>query len=223
MVGISLDIPESIYDQIKKLSETFSHDFDETANELLDAACYDIEWLLESKKVDNIELGLRYKISLRIDSGRMADNRLFDKILKELNAEGHFRVGDMEIDLDDNSIWISYDDHIGSNLFVDSFDVTLSGLKSLTADCIIEVVEDDYETLGHIEEQAKRIKRSSKELPEELRNLDPWEIFVLAQDEFSICLRAHFSEENTENLPSIPAISELFETVLAACARARRL
>lgn len=74
---------------------------------------------------------------MRAHSGKMADNILFAKILKELNAEGHFGASDMEIDLDDNRIWIYYEGLIGNNLWVDSFDVTLSGLKSLTADCIV--------------------------------------------------------------------------------------
>lgn len=221
MVEISLDIPESIYDQVIKLSETFSQDVDKTVNEVLDAACYDIRWLVESKKVDNIQLGLRYTLSSRLDSGEMIVNRLFDKILKELKAEGHFRVSDMEINPDDNSIWISYDGFMGSSLFVDSFDVTFTGLKKLTADCIMKVDEDDYETSGQVKEHAMRIRRTSEELPEEFRDLDYWEIFVLPEGETNICLRAHFSEESRDWLPSIPAISEFFEKVLASAGVSR--
>jgi len=223
MVEISLDIPESIYDQLNKLSETFSQNVEETVNQVLDAVCFDTRWLVESKKVETIARGLRYKITRRLDSGKMADHSLFEKILKELNAEGHFGAGDMEIDLDDNSIWINYEGLIGSNLFVDSFDVTFSGLKRLTADCLVNVDEEDYETLGLVEEHARRIERASEELPEEFRDLDPWEISILAQGETSICLRAHFSEESLGYLPSIPAISEFFENVLASAGVSRSL
>lgn len=221
MVKLSLDIPESIFDQLKKLSETFSQDVEKTVNEVLDAACYDIKWLVESKKVDNIQLSLRYKLSSRLDSGEMIVNRLFDKILKELKAEGQFHVTDMEIDPDDNSIWIYYDRLMGSSLFVDSFDVTFTGLKRLTADCLVEVDEEDYETLGKVEEHTRRIKRSGKELPEEFGDLDFLEIIVLSQDETNICLRANFSEESRDWLPSIPAISEFFEKVLASAGVSR--
>ncbi len=88
MVKISLNIPEDIYYQLKKISETFSQDVEETINELLDAVNFDIRWLIESKKVDIIPRSVRYKISSRLDSGRMIDNILIDKILKEVNAEG---------------------------------------------------------------------------------------------------------------------------------------
>lgn len=112
---------------------------------------------------------------------------------------------------------------IGSNLFVDSFDVTFTGLKSLTADCLVEVDEEDDETLGLVEEHARRIERASEELPEEFRDLDPWEIFVLPQGETFICLRAHFSEPSLGYIPSIPAISEFFENVLASAGVSRPL
>jgi hypothetical protein len=223
MVEISLDVPERIYDKLTKLSETYSQDVEETVNQVLDAVCFDRMWLVESKKVETIARGLRYKIARRLDSGKMADHSLFEKILKELNAESHFGAGDMEIDLDDDSIWINYEGLIGSNLFVDSFDITFSGLKSLTADCLVEVDEDDDGTLGQVEEHARRIKRTLEELSEEFRDLDPWEIFVLAQDEASICLRIHFSEESLGSLPSIPAISEFFENVLASAGVSRSL
>ena len=216
MVEISLDIPEAIYDQLNKLSETYSQNVEETINEVLDAVSFDTRWLVESKKVDIIPHSVRDKISGRLASGRMTDNILIDKILKELNAEGLFVASDMEIDLDENSIWINYDALLGSNLFVDSFDVTFSGLKSLTADCIIEVDEDDDTILGKIEEHAMRIRRTSSELPEEFLDLDPWEFFVLEQDEISICLRVEFSEESLGYLPSIPVISEFFEKVLVS-------
>jgi len=221
MVEISLDIPEGIYNQLNKLSETFSQDVEETVNEVLDAVSFDIRWLVESKKVDIIPLSIRYKISRRLFSGRMTENILIDKILKVLNAEGHFGASDMEIDLDDNRIWIYYDALRGSNLFVDSFDVTFTGLKSLTADCIVDVAEDDHETLGRVEEHAMRIRRTSKELSEEFRDLDPWDVFVLAQDETSICLRVHFSEESLGWVPSIPAISKFFEKILVSAGVSR--
>jgi hypothetical protein len=153
----------------------------------------------------------------------MIDNILIDKILKEVNAEGLFIASDMEIDLDDNSIWIYYDALLGSNLFVNSFDVTFTGLKCLTADCIVDVDEDDDKILGQVEEHAMRIRRTSGELPEEFRDLDPWEFFVLAQGETSICLRVHFSEESLDYLPSIPVISEFFEKVLASAGVSRSL
>ena len=214
MVEISLDIPQRIYDQLKTLSGMFSQDVEETVNEVLDAICFDIWWLTESKKVDVIPCSIRYKISDRLGLASMAENQLVGKILKELNAEGHFNASDMTIDLDDNSIWIYYVRLQGSNLFVDSYDVTFTGLKSLTADCILHVDEDDYETLGRIEEHALRIRSTGEELPEEFRDLDPWDVFVLAQDETSICLRVDFSEESLGWMPSIPAISEFFEKVL---------
>jgi len=216
MVEISLDIPEIFYDQLIKLSETYSQDVEEILNELLEAVSFGIRYLDESKKVDSIPLSVGNKIISRLDSGRMADHFLFDHILKELNAEGHFVASDMEIDLDDNRIWIYYGSLRGSNLLVDSFDVTFTGLKSLTADCIVNVDEDDYDTWGQVEEHAMRIRRTHEELPEEFRDLDPWEVFVLAQDETSIGLRVHFSEPSLGYLPSIPAISEFFEKVLAS-------
>ena len=223
MVEISLDIPEGIYDQLNKLSETFSQDVEKTINEVLDAVSFDIRWLVESKKVDIIPLSVRYKISSRLNSGRKMDNILIDKILKELNAEGLFVASDMIIDLDDNSIWIYYDALLGCNLFVDSFDVTFSGLKSLTADCIVDVDEDDDTTLGQVEEHGMRIRRTSSELPEEFRDLDPWEFSVLPQGMTSICLRVHFSEPSLGYLPSIPAISEFFEKVLVSAGVSKSL
>lgn len=214
MVEISLDIPEKIYDQINKLSETLSQNVEKTVNEALDAVYYDIMWLVESKKVDVIPSSVRSKISSRLNSGEMIDNRLFDLILKELKAEGHFVTSDMEIDLDDNSIWINYQGLMGSTLFVDSFDVTFTGLKRLEAECYIPIEEDDDETVWKVEEHAKRIQSTYDKLPEKFRDLDPWEISVSSQDETRFCLSANFSEESISYLPSIPALSEFFETVL---------
>ena len=216
MVEISLEIPKGIYDQIIKLSETFSQDVEETINEVLDAACFDVKWLVESKKKDVIPISVMNKISNRLDSGRMIDNSLFKNVLKELDADGLFRVSDMTLDLEDNSIWIHYDGLEGSNLFVHSFDVTITGLWSLTADYLVEVDEEDDATLWKVEEHAKRIERTRNELPVEFRELDPWEISVSSDDATFFYLRAEFSEPSLDNLPSIPAISEFFEKVLAS-------
>ena len=107
-------------------------------------------------------------------------------------------------------------------MFVNSFDVTFTGLKCLTADCIVEVDEDDYTTLSKVKEHGMRIREESDELPEEFRDLDDWEFFVLGHDE-GICLRVHFSEESLDYLPSIPVISEFFEKVLASAGVSRSL
>ena len=85
----------------------------------------------------------------------------------------------------------------------------MTGLKRLTADCIIHVDKDDYETSERVQEHAQRIRRTQKELPEEFHNLDPWEVDVLVDDETSFTIRAYFSEESVGYLPSIPAISVL--------------
>ncbi|MBA7600808.1 hypothetical protein ES703_07868 [subsurface metagenome] len=227
MVEISLDIPQDIYDNLKILSGAFSQDVEETVNEVLDAVArtqFNIRWLLESKENEVNPHGLRYLISHRINLGSMAERELFGKILKELNAEGgHFGAGDMTIDLDDNSIWINYNGLIGSNLCVDAFDVTLTGLKRLTADCTIHVDEDNYETSERVQEHAQRIRRTQKELPEEFHNLDPWEVDVLVDDETSFILRAYFSEDFWGYLPPIPSISEFFEKVLASAEVSRSL
>jgi hypothetical protein len=220
MVEISIDIPDSIYEQLDELSETFSQAVEETINEVLEAVIFELRWLVNLKKEDPVSRNIRSKISDQLYSARMTDGALFIKILKELNAEGLFIANDMEIDLDDNRIWIYYHALDGSNLFVDSFDVTLTGLKSLSADCIIQVDEDDYETLDKVKEHAMKVSESS-ELPEEFYDLDFWEIDILAQDETSICLRADFSEESLEYLPSIPVISELFEKILTSAGVSR--
>jgi len=217
MVKISLDIPQDIYDQLKTLSGIFSLDVEETANEVLDAVASErnIRWLIESKGKDVIPRGLRYKISHRLNLGSMAENQLFGKILKELNVEGgHFGAGDMDIKLDDNSIWINYDGLIGSDLYVDVFDVTLTGLKRLTADCIFDADEDDYKAPDRVKEHAQRIKRTRKELPKELHDLDPWKVDLLPDENTSYRIRAYFSEEYLGCLPPIPAISEYFEKIL---------
>jgi len=214
MVKFSLDIPEKIYDQINKLSEAYSQDVEKTVNEILDGVCFDIHWLLDSKKKDPDTLGFRYKISSRLDSGEWADHILFDKILKEFKAEGHFVKSHMEIDLDDNSIWINYQGLMGSNLLVDSFDVIFTGLKRLETECTVEVDEDDNETMWKVEEHANRIQSILDELPEEFRDLDPWEVSVSSEDVTSFCLKADFVEDSVSYLPSIPAISEFFEKVL---------
>ena len=216
MVQVSLDIPEAIYDLLNKLSETITQDVEETINEILDAVTFDLWRLAESEKVFISQHSLRDKISSQLSSGRRIDNSLFNNVLKELDADGLFRMSDMTLDLYDNSIWIYYDSFVGSNLFVDSFDVTFTGLKRLTADCIVEVEEDDFETLDQVKEHAMKTRRTSRKLPEEFRDLDPWEIDVLALDETNICLRVHFSEESYEYLPSIPAISTFFENVLTS-------
>lgn len=216
MVEISLHIPEGIYNQLNKLSETISQDVEETINEILDAVTFDLLRLSESEKADIILHSLRNKISSQLTSGRRIENILINNILKELNAEGLFVASDMSIDLDDNRIWIYYEALVNSNLFVDSFDVTFTGMKRLTADYIVVVDEGDDKTLDQLEEHAMIIRHTSSELPEEFRDLDPWEIFVLAQDETSICLRVDFSEESLGYLPSIPVISEFFEKILVS-------
>ena len=222
-VKLSLDIPEKIYDQLSKLSETYSQDVEKTVNEILDGVCFDIHWLLEAKKKDPNTLGFRYKISSRLDSGKWADNILFDKILKEFKAEGHFVTSDMEIDLDDNSIWINYQGLMGSNLLVDSFDIFITGLKRLETECTVEVDEDDDETMWKVEEHANRIRSILDELPEGFRELDHWEVSVSSEDVTSFCLKADFVEESVSYLPSIPAISEFFEKVLKSAGVTKHL
>jgi len=215
MVEFSLDIPEKIYDQLSRISEAYSQDVEKTVNEILDAVSYDTRLLVETKRVDIISNTVQDIISSNFDSGNIANNKLFDPILKELNGEGHFGIVDMEINLDDNRMWFSYAGFQGSPLFVDSIEVTFSGLKTLFADCLFEVDGyDDYETVKQVEEHARRIKRIKKELPEEFRDLDPWEISILEQDETMSSLRVRFSEETIDYLPSIPAVSEFFEKVL---------
>jgi len=220
MVEISLDIPDNFYDKLNKLSETFSQDVGETINEILSAVSLDMKWLVESKKIDNISLSLRAKLYSRLFSGKWIDLILIDKILNELNAEGHFTASRMEINLDDNRIEVYYNSIQGSSLLVNYFYVTFTGLKRLTADCDIEVDEEKNETRDLIEEHARRIKRIKKELPEEFHELEPWYIDV-SLDDASICLRATFSEPAIEYLPSIPAISEFFEKVLTSAGVSR--
>ena len=214
MVKVSLDIPKDIYNQLNKLSESINQNAEETINEILDAVTFDLRSITESEKIDIIQHSLRYLISRQLTSARLIDNSLFKKVLKELDAEGLFRVSDMTLDLDDNSIWIHFDGLKGNNLVVHSLDVIINGLTSLKADYMVEVDEEDYETKWKVEEHAKRIMRTRTELPEEFHELDPWEISVGEQEMTFFSLRVEFSEPSLVHLPSIPAISKLFEKIL---------
>ena len=122
----------------------------------------------------------------------------------------------MTLDLYDNSIWIHYNGQTGNKLFVHSFDVTFTALASLSAEYMVEVEEEDDETIWKVEEHANRIQASYDELPEEFRNLDPWEISVSSDDATYFYLKVDFSEPSLDYLPSIPAISQLFEKILAS-------
>jgi len=122
----------------------------------------------------------------------------------------------MEFDLEEMSIWINYAGLIDNDLFVDAFEVNLSGLKRLSASYSLDYDRVDSSTLDKIKDIIKNIHRTpGLSIPEMFNDVMGYHIDYF-EDEDVLRLTINIVEESMGYLPSIPAISDLFKQILSS-------
>lgn len=122
----------------------------------------------------------------------------------------------MEFDLDEMSIWINYAGLTESDLYVDAIDVTLSGLKRLSASYTLELDRVDNSALEKMHDIIKNIHETpSINLPDFYDVMQHHVDFIEEDEEFGK-LTIDIVEESIGYLPSIPLISDLFKQILSS-------
>ena len=143
MVRISLSIPQDTHERIKSLNDFYKKDIIEIINEIIEAISYESRWIINTSKEYKVPVDLINVVSHLFDAGIHSTNSLFNDILERLEAKDLFVHDFMEINLDEKSMWILFVALRGCDLYVDEFDVTLTGLARLTATYLVDIEKGD--------------------------------------------------------------------------------
>lgn len=214
MVKISLDVQQDTIERLESLSDFYDKEIKEIINEIIEVISHESGWLLNISKEYKVPIRLTNVLSHLLHVGVQSTNSLFNDILERLEAKGLFCASDMEIDLDEMSIWVYFDALRGCDLYVHSFDLTLTGLQRLTATYLVDVDKVDDDAVDRIIDFDQVIGwKEGLELPESFHDVMDSSIAVVDVNEF-LRLNIDITEEFINYLPTIPDISEVFKRIL---------
>ena len=214
MVRIYLDVQQDTIEQLESLSEYYDGDIEDIINEIIEMISFRSGHLINISKEYRIPIRLGNVLFHLLDAGFQSTKSLFNDILDRLEAKGLFTASDMEFDLDEMRIWVYFEAFRDCELYVDSFDLTLTGLQRITATYLVDVEKVDDATVDRIIDIAQDIGWSEGlELPESFYDIMDSSIDVVDEDEF-LRLNIDITEENINYLPTIPDISEVFKQIM---------
>jgi len=214
MVSISLDLKQDTHERLASLSEFYDKDIKEIINEIIEVVSFESMWIQNISNEYRVPIRLTNVLSHLLHVGVQSTNALFNDILGRLEGKGLFFASDMDIDLDEMRIWVNYDALRGCDLYVHSFDVTLTGLPRLTATYLMDVEKVDETALLRMKEIADNINDiEGLELPEAFLDIMEFSVDVVDEDEF-LYLNVDIVEESLPYLPTIPAISEVIKQIM---------
>jgi len=214
MVRVTLDVQQDTIERLESLCEFYSKDVKEIISEIIEVISYESVWLLNLGKEYRVPIRLTNVLTHILFVGVQSTYSLFNKLLERLKGKGFFTVSDMEIDLEEMRIWVNYDALKVCDLYVDSFDLTLTGLQRLTATYLLDVEKVDETALERIREIVDNFSDiEGLELPEAFHDIMDFSVDVVDEDDF-LRLNVDITEESLDYLPSLPAISELFKQIL---------
>ncbi|MEM2888127.1 MAG: hypothetical protein QXR42_01440 [Candidatus Bathyarchaeia archaeon] len=200
---IFLTIPDEIHNELTVLSDSYRLDIQKTIMSILEAICNLSRWVIGLKKDYEVPVNLTNVMS-HIIYAAFHSSMLFNKILEKMDVKGLYTLGDLEFDLDENSMLFYYDALAGSSLYIDAFGLTIQpGLKTLTTYSHIDIEKLDKQIL----EKLKHLVNNF-ELPEEFDCLEDYDIEIEGEEEFWT-LKIDCTADSLHSLPSIREISQL--------------
>jgi len=202
---ISVDIRDDNYKELASLSAFYKQDVKSVIISILDVIGK------QGRRI--LDLSKKYKVPVKLETvmfhmfGELLHTHgLFGGILEQLEVEGLYVLDDFDFDLDERYFMFYYAGLAGSDLQIDTFDVTLeAGVITLTTRSYIEVSKVDNKTLEKLKTTIQ-----STEVPEEFYELEDYNIEIDEEEEFST-LRINCFAESLNYLPSVRIISEFIQ------------
>lgn len=206
---ISLTVTEDSYKKLSSLSDFYNLDVENAIISILDVVGREEQWIINLSKDYKVPVKLTTVMSHIFFAGFHSMRAIFNEVLENLEVKGLYTLGDLDTDLDENYMWLSYAALRGCNLLIDQIDITLkSGLKGLTTHSYIEVKKVNNKVLGKLKELVESIEIP----PREFGDVTDYKIEVEEDDEFWH-LRVDFTDESLSYLPSVKGISKFVERI----------
>lgn len=206
---ISLDIPEKNYEELSSLGKLYNKDVSQVILDVIDAVSMESHSIKAIRKESEVTKDLTSAIHSVLFVGRAAIDTIFNPILDKLGVKGHYLLGDMEFDLNENYIWFNFTELRDSNLAIDEFGFFLeSGVPSILASAHIETENINIEKLKKLIEEAEWPET------EEYAEMDPFEASIIDEDEEIVTIQINLSAEIVDDLPSIKSLSKFIEKIL---------
>lgn len=200
---VSLNISDESYEKLASLSDFYKQDLENTIVTILDVVGSEGQWIINLSQEYKVPVKLDTVMFHMLDAGISSIYSLFNNVLEKLGVKGLYVLEDLEVDLDEDYIFLIYDALAGCNLHIDCFDLTLkSGLKTLSTRSLIKVEKINKQTL----EKLKELVRSVAE-PEEFVDLEDYHIEIEEDEEFWT-LRIDCMAEALDYFPSVKRISK---------------
>ena len=209
---VSLNIPDDTYTELASLSDFHRQDVKDVIVAILSA--------VGSCGTSIMNLGKEYKVPVKLDNvmcqildaGFEMMDRLSNQVLERLEVKGLYVLGDVEIDFDENDLWLQYNAMRGCNLKIDEFCVWIGRLVTLRTSSYIEVKKADSRALTKLQKVVQNV-----EAREEFSGLDideDEEINIkIEEDEEFWTLVIEGTVGSFGNLPSVKRIAKFVEQI----------
>lgn len=204
---LSLNIPDDSYEKLASLSDFYKQDIKSIVVSILDVVSLQSRGILNLSKEYKVPVKLDTVMFHLFDAGFNSIYSLFNEVLEKLEVKGLYLLEDFETKLDEDYIFFAYAALAGCNLHVDSFYLTIDGLKTLTTNSLIEVEKVSKQALGKLKELVQNIVE-----PEEFLNLEDYNIEIEEEEEFWT-LRIDCMAESLDYLPSVKQVSRFVEQI----------
>ncbi|MDG6222939.1 MAG: hypothetical protein IAX21_00910 [Candidatus Bathyarchaeota archaeon] len=206
---ISLDLPEKDYEELSSLGQLYNRDVNQVILDVINAVSTESHSIKTIRKESKVPIDLTSAIYSVFYAGRNAIDNLFNPILDKLGVKGLYLLNDMEFDIDDNSLSISFNAHKDCNLHIDEFNIWLeSGGPSILASSYVETEKINIEKLR------KLIEKADCPETEDYAELDTFETSMLDEDEEIATIQINLSAETVDDFPSIETLSIFVEKLL---------
>jgi hypothetical protein len=202
-----LNIPDDSYEQLASLSEFYKLDVNSIVVSILDTVSQQSRGILNLSKEYKVPVKLNTVIFHLFDAGFTAIYSLFNEVLEKLEVKGLYVLEDFEAKLDEDYIFFVYSALVGCNLHIDSFYLTIDGLKTLTTNSLIDVKKVSRQALGKLKELVQNIVE-----PEEFVDLEDYNIEIEEEEEFWT-LKIDCMAESLDYLPSVKQVSRFVERI----------
>jgi hypothetical protein len=202
-----LNIPDDSYEQLAFLSEFYKQDVNSIVVSILDAVSQQSRGILNLSKEYKMPVELNTVMFHLFDAGFTAIYSLFNEVLEKLEVKGLYVLEDFEAKLDEDYIFFAYSALVGCNLHIDSFYLTIDGLKTLTTNSLIDVKKVSRQALGKLKELVQNIVE-----PEEFVDLEDYNIEIEEEEEFWT-LKIDCMAESLDYLPSVKQVSRFVERI----------
>lgn len=207
------NVSHESYGRLVALGEYYNKKVNEIVTEIVEVSSLSSRWITNRSEDYRVPVSLTNVISHLLFAGRLSTDSLFNDLLDRFEVKGLFVLSDLDINLDEISMWISFSAMNGCDLHVHSFDISLTGLARLEATYPMDVKKDADLVFSRLKDIVDNV-RDSIELPASFQDMMDFDIDIDKEDENSLTLRVDITEETLDHLPLISDISDLFFKIL---------